>query len=141
MLYYIYGDCMNRLDNRGWGLGIFLIFIFIFLFAILLVTVLANKNGIGSNSESVFEDKNELIEKYKAYEKIVKQSAVTYQEENYPYLSDGDSFDVDINRLDIPSEINKKCTGYVHVEKIKDIYSYTPYLKCGNYYTTAGYDK
>ena len=78
---------------------------------------------------------DELEEKYHNYERIVKESAIKYQEENYPYLVNGDRYVVNIDRLDIPSEINKKCNGYVIIEKKNEIYMYSPVLNCGNYST------
>jgi len=126
---------MIKLNNKGWGLTTFLVYLFIFLFAIILVAILVNKNGIGPDSESILMPEDELIEKYHGYERIVRDSAITYQEENYPYLSNGDRYVVDIERLDIPSEITKKCSGNVVIEKNNDVYSYKPYLNCGSYQT------
>ena len=130
---------MKSLNNKGWGLGSFIIFICIFMFSILLVAVLANKNGIGPDSENIMKTDNELIEQYHNYEQLVKEASIRYQEENYPYISDGDSFNVNINRLDIPNEIQKKCSGYAIVEKKEEVYIYSPYIKCGNY-STEGYN-
>ncbi len=129
---------MLKLDNKGWGLGVFLVFIGVFFVAIILITYVANKNGMGSGNNYYFEDNNTLLKSYKEYELIVKERAIVYQEQNYPYIDDGDIFYININKLDVSDKIKSDCDGYAKIGKENGIYIYEPYLMCGNY-KTSGY--
>ena len=113
-------------------------FIFVFFVAILLITYVANKNGMGSNSNYIFENNNSLIITYKEYEAIVKERAISYQEQNYPFIADGDTFYININRFDLPEKIKNSCDGYAKIGKENEVFIYEPYLKCGSY-ITSGY--
>lgn len=128
---------MKNLNNEGWGLGIFLVFIGVFFIALILITVIANKNGMDAESRPEYPKNEELIN-YKQYEIIVKEEGIKYQEQNYPRIADGDSFYINIKKLDLDSEIIRKCTGYIKLGKNNNIYIYEPYLKCGSY-KTDGY--
>ena len=130
---------MYKLNNRGWGLGVFLVYMFVFILAIFIITVLINKNGLGSNSENIMTTEEERTLEYEKYEQIVRDSAIDYREENYPYISDEEEFKINITLLDIPNEITRKCEGYVIIEKNSEGYNYSPYLKCGSY-NTPGYN-
>lgn len=129
---------MKKINNKGWGLTVFLVFIFIFFFTILLVAYLANKNGIGpQDTNNNYNNLNTV--NYKEYENIVREKAIIYQEVHYPEISEGDSFYVNIRKLEIDSKIKNSCTGYVKLGKSLLNYTYEPYLNCGSY-VTNGYD-
>ena len=129
---------MKKLDNRSWGLGIFIIYICIFFVAILLVSHIANKNNLGADSDIQMTTDDKVLQQYKEYESEVKTIAMQYQKENYPDIKSGDSFSVNINKLDISDRILHRCTGYVIFSNDKGDYISTPYLKCGSY-RTSGY--
>ena len=125
-----------KLNNKGWGLSIFLVFIVVFFIAIIIIAHISKQYGYGPVEEPHIT--NTLLQRYKSYETEVKESAIRYQEYNYPTMQNGDGFIVNIKNLDIKSEITYTCTGYVKYGITSDIYYYEPYLHCGNY-KTAGY--
>lgn len=129
---------MKKLDNRGWGLSLFLTFIGVFFVAIILVAHLSTKYGIGPTNTDTSSKNNSIIQEYKEYEMLVKEASVKYQEHHYPIIDNGDSFYVNIDKLDIDKDILNKCSGYVEFGMNNDIYYYSPYLHCGNY-KTSGY--
>lgn len=138
LLYHIYGDKMKKLDNRGWGLGIFVIYVCIFFMAIVLVSYIADKNNLGADGDIQMTTDDKILLQYKEYESEVKNVALKYQKENYPDMNRGDSFSVNINKLEISDRILHRCSGYVIFSNKEGIYSANPYLKCGSY-RTSGY--
>ncbi len=129
---------MKKLNQEGWGLSTFMALIAIIFIAIILVAHLSNKYGMGPTQMDSSTKGNEMLEKYKEYETMVKESSVKYQENYYPNIESGDSFYVNINKLDISENIINDCTGYVEFGIKDKIYYYSPYLKCNNY-KTSGY--
>ena len=128
---------MKKLDYKGSGLGMFLTIIGVFFIAIILITYVANKNGMGSHSYKEEPIENPHLKEYKQYEVVVKESAVKYQEQNYPYINEGDTFYINISKLNIEEKITKNCSGYVEFGKQNGSYIYNPYLKCGTYKTNG----
>jgi len=49
---------MKRLNNGGWGLSTFLSFIVLFILMILLISFIADKVGIGDDSDSSIDKEN-----------------------------------------------------------------------------------
>lgn len=129
---------MKRLNNKGWGLSVFLIYIAVFFIAIIIITYIANRNGLGADVGANTIIENPFLKTYKQYEITVKESAMVYQERNYPNIKNGDSFYVNIDKLNLSNDITTRCSGYVELGKKDDIYIYNPYIKCGTY-KTAGY--
>ena len=85
---------------------------------------------------------------YSEIEKIMKNAAISYFKDNKNSLpvEDGDITEIDAANLTAAgkmkdlSEYLKEgdaCTGSVQVEKTSSGYLYTPYLNCGNNYSTV----
>ncbi len=83
---------------------------------------------------------------YEDVETIMKDAAVGYFAAHPEYLpqNEGDIVEVDSVNLvaegrmnDLSSYFNTACTGTVQVEKMGTDYFYTPFLNCGNNYSTV----
>lgn len=140
-----------------WGLGNFVIFIIIFIIMILIVIYNVSKldfSAAGNDDidttdidEVDTNTSNTTAYSYSDLETKVNGAAKTYITKYYPNLSTGDQFVIKISSLVIEGMIttpvaidnaSTKCSGYVTVYK-EEIVTYKTYLKCGNSYTTSGY--
>jgi len=135
---------MKKINNQGWGLAIFIVYMSIFFIAIVLVSYIANKNNLGADSTIQTGIDEYTLRQYKSYENEVKNVAIAYQKKNYSNMNDGDSIYVNINKINVSSNILDRCSGYVKIANDRGIYSATPYLRCGSYRSSgylSNYDK
>jgi len=128
---------MKRLNEHGWGLNVMLAFISVFFIAIIMIAYLSNLNGLGPSSNNDNSVDKNFVNQYKNYESAIKNEAIKYQEEKYPYIVDGDSFYVNIKKLSDNDEILQTCSGYVEFGRENNVYYYKPYLNCGSYKTNG----
>lgn len=140
---------MLKLNNRGWGLSVMLASLTLLLGALLVVVIMSNKfnymlentnssGGYTSGSNTILDDSisnNKNINNvdnnslYYNYEEIIKHNSTIYKENSYPNINEGERFYININNLDISSEIKNNCSGYVVITKDNS----KPFIKCGNY--------
>ncbi len=130
---------MMKLNNRGWGLGMFLAFIFIFFLAIIMIIVVSRQYEFGLVENTNNEvNPNEKV-KYVNYEKSVKDASAIYAAKKYSDMSDGETFYVSINNLNVSSAIKNNCDGYSKITKSEGVISHSAYIRCGSY-ITSGYN-
>ena len=112
-------------------MGIIVVIFIIFIIILLVVSSSSNKNKSYSYSE---------------VEKIMKNAAISYFKDNPDSLpsEEEDIVEIDASNLvageymsDLSEYISEEaCSGTVQVEKTSSGYLYTPYLSCGDSYTT-----
>lgn len=130
---------MNKLNNKGWGLAVMLAFIGVFFLAILIIAILSSKYGLLTNDKNEINSENSLIttnRKYIEYEQTIELSAVDYIQKHDNNIKNNDI--IDINNLEIESEVKQECEGYIKVSKVKNDTSSKAYINCSNY-QTEGY--
>lgn len=147
---------MYKLNQKGWGLSLFIIFLAVFFIAIILISIGAEKMGIGSHpnipstpistpSETRHYTDAE-IKQAMEFESTIKEATNKYLLEVYGGQWSEDRKVITVTRLienrylESFSVAGNNCHGYVKVESIGGTLSYTPYVSCGDVYTTMGYD-
>ena len=133
------------MNNYGFGLREFLGFLTCILIALFIAMVMYHKN-FGELFDSSVSSQS-----YQDIEKDLANVAIIYTD-NYYYkvLENGDSDYVTIKTLKEEKIITKvtdlkdhklECSGYIHFYKENSKTIYDPYIKCGDNYQTAGYNK
>lgn len=118
------GNCMNKLDNKGWGFTMFIVFLCILLSAILMVVYVVNNFETGLSPRRGDNLTYSQYETYRRYEKVVSKAASNYaKNEMLEYIN--------IEDLELSDTIKYECIGYVLLNDDSD--AYTSYLRCGNY--------
>jgi len=68
--------------------------------------------------------------KYSTYERMMEEYAVVYPNKSLTVIK--------LSQLDNLDEAQNNCTGYVKVDRSTN--EYKAYIKCGDKYTTTGFD-
>ncbi len=136
----------------NWGLEKIFFYILVFILIIILIVYSVN-NYLGfiekTNTEEEIIVENNIIDTYEKLENSVEMATKKYIIKNYPQLSIKDNFIIMTDSLikgkyieNIKDIKNKSlnCNGYVTVYNNGKNINYKVYIKCGNKYTTNGYD-
>lgn len=133
------------MNNYGYSYKEYLGFLVGILIALFITMVMYNRTFGQLFDSSISSDS------YQSIENDLIEVAHNYTD-NYYYkiLENGDSDYVTIKTLKDEKIIKKvtdlqnrkvECSGYVYFYKEKGTTFYKPYIKCGDNYQTAGYDK
>lgn len=68
--------------------------------------------------------------KYSTYERMMEEYAAVYPDKSLTVIK--------LSKLDNVDEVQNNCTGYVEVDRSAN--DYKAYIKCGDKYTTTGFD-
>ena len=68
--------------------------------------------------------------KYSTYEKMMEEYAVVYPDKGLTYIK--------LSQLTNLEDVKRNCTGYVKVDRNEN--EYEAYIKCGDIYTTTGFE-
>lgn len=145
------------MNQGGWGLKDFLFILLFITLALITTAVVYRKsfvNLFGTTPEPKVT-KTTVVKKeetYKDLERKLKRAAERYQNDNYQ--GNYDSIETWILSYELLrknnylkekiTDINDRsveCNGYVKFEKKESRIDYIPYLRCGAYYKTEGYEK
>lgn len=124
----VVGDCMKKLDNKGWGFTMFIVFLCILLLAILMVVYVVNNFETGLSSKRGDNLTYSQYETYRRYEKVVSKEASNYAKNTVLEY-------INIQDLELSDIIKSECIGYAILNDDSD--TYTSYLRCGNYETSG----
>lgn len=144
------------MNQGGWGLKDFLFILGIITLALLITAGIYRrsfKNLFGSEPKPI-EEKTTIIEKetYNDLEYKLKRAAERYQNDNYQgNYESTETWVLNYKLLRKENYLKEKiidindrsveCNGYVKFEKKSSNIDYYPFLKCGSYYKTKGYDE
>lgn len=134
------------------GFGISNMFFFMAIFIILLIVVsfivhsihLDDKNNSLIGSDSFYEEKDKNFD-YTSIEKNLKTAATLYQRDYYPDFDDKKDMYVtskkliSLDYLNVLTDGKVSCIGYAKIS-YDNVVEVVPFIKCGNYYETKGYD-
>lgn len=128
------------MNQGGWGLKDVMLYIVVLSFALLIAMLLYDKS-FGQLFGKLDSDLD-----YSLMEKKMVKAAHNYTDNfYYKLLEDGDSDYVSLRILKSDGLLKASdgfsgCSGYVHFYVKNGRTSYVPFLKCGDDYTTDGYD-
>ena len=139
------------MNQSGWGLKDFLLILGIITLSLLIVAALYRRN-FTNTTEKAEVIKEEEKETYQDLEYKLQRAAERYQNDNYQGNYESTETWILSYKLlkeenylkEKITDINDKsieCDGYVKFKKQEINIDYTPYLKCGDYYTTKGYEE
>ena len=134
------------------GFGISNMFFFMAIFIILLIVVsfivhsihLDDKNNSLIGTDSLYEEKKKDFD-YGSIEKSLKTAATLYQRDYYPDFKQDEVKHVtskkliSLDYLSVLTDGNVSCKGYARIF-YDNVVEVTPFIKCGNYYETKGYE-
>lgn len=159
---------MNKLNNKGWGLGAMIAFLGVFILAILIIVIQSNRLGIAGGqvskpiptktpnvtstptpsikptSKPDATAKPKPTYNYAELENLVEKSSVKYQEKYYPKLVKEDSVYVTVKKLleekYLADLIDTDGNFCTGYVKISNMETikYKAFIKCGTY-QTEGY--
>lgn len=142
------------MNQKGWGFKDFIIILGVIFFTViitfLIYKVSFNKSGRVTKSVETVE-KKKLYDTYDELEYQLKRAAERYQNDNYQGVMESEetwilSYSLLYkegylkHKLYDIEDASIECDGYVRFLKKGASISYTPYIKCGNNYSTEGYN-
>lgn len=144
------------MNQKGWGLRDFLFILGMITLALIITAGFYRKSfkNLFGTSPKEKEMKTTIIKKetYTDLEYKLKRAAERYQNDNYQGTYDSDelwilSYKLLKEKKYLKSKITDindrsvECNGYVVFKKNNAKINYYPYLKCGSYYKTNGYNE
>lgn len=148
-----------KLNNRGWGIQAMMVMTLILMLCLILVAAMIQRNfGTIFKNDPTTTDKGnagsgtkpDKKQTYSDLEEQVVTASKEYQKTNYNDMLDGERITVTLKMLNSKGLLSNvydikdnkiECSGYGLFYKKNDNITYQAYLKCGENYTTDGYNE
>ncbi len=112
---------MKKLNKKGFTI-MEVLTVIIVIAALMLITMPLINSISAKNKEELYHSYERMMEEYAVASSVKNKSKILLSE------------------LDGLDKIKNECTGYVNINK-EDSISYKAYIKCGDKYTTEGYEE
>lgn len=138
------------MNKNGWGLRVELVIILLFLICLAMACIGLNKFGLlGKNDDPII--KEPTTENIKLYYEGLEDKLRVATREYYNVKYNDNNEDIVIINLStlynsgyiskLYDKNNKECNGYSKVINSGESSTIIPYIRCGNSYTTTGYER
>lgn len=138
------------MNKNGWGLRVELVIILLFLICLAMACIGLNKFGLlGDNDDPII--KEPTTENVKLYYEGLEDKLRVATREYYNVKYNDNNEDIVIINLTtlynsgyiskLYDKNNKECNGYSKVINSGDSSTIISYIRCGNNYATAGYER